>query len=160
MDSINLDTLLEERKPLTELMLKGVKYPVYAYEHLSVGVTARVSAVNAEFEAINEEIRRECAIIDPQIDALREKSDSDPLINTKLSRLYAARIAHESKLLKPTRELVEAIAGMPSGSLSELPPKALQHLFTEVNEKVFSSLGKQKEVPETSSEKQPTTSEP
>jgi DNA anti-recombination protein RmuC len=161
MDTVNLDKLLGEKLPVMAFELGGRTYPVYAYEDLTVGVTARLSEVNAEFETINEQVREETDRIEVELKSLMAKENQD--VSAKRNSLNATRIAQQSRLLKPMQDLVETIADMPKGALSSISAVALNRLFAQVNEKVFSSLGKQedaieeeaKEIPEETQESTP-----
>jgi hypothetical protein len=158
MATINLNKLIADRKPVVELELDEKIYPIYEYEQLSVGVTARVTEVNANIESIADEVNRAIEIIQPQINELEvtraglaEDHPERAAVDAKISRLYSARIAQESRLLRPTRELIEALGDLPSGSLDAFPPLVLNKVFEEIKDKVFAKLAKktEPESPET-----------
>lgn len=143
IEEIDLDALISEVKPVMSIKVGGEDYPIYRYDDMPEATALRVTQANSNYEVTNQEVSRVTSDIDKQIEAIRQRQDNlpedkkDPAANQEITVLIAARVAKETELTRRVREMLEAVIGVPSGTLAKLPPAMLGKVFTQVSEAVF-----------------------
>jgi len=128
-----------------ELDIKGRVFPIYPLNRMSEEITLRVLEANAQFEAANEDYLWKVQQLDDEIEKLstelkKAKTFEKSALEAKMAHLSSRRNILQAKMVIPARVLIESMAGMPSGTLSQYPPQAINKLFEQVVEVVFPKL--------------------
>ncbi len=140
MKRIDVDKLIGSKsQPVAELVINGETKVLYAFDDMPERVAVRTVQASANYEAIAQEVDREIAILEKEEADAKVRGESDKAKDT----LTARKVAAESKMSAPLRELVEAMFDVEPGSLGSLTPRQVSEIMKEVNELVFPSKKKE-----------------
>jgi hypothetical protein len=140
MKTINLDELLGKTEPALELKVGEKTYQILAMEQMPEERTLRVLDMNAQYEAIREDVNNTIAAIDRDMAAM---PDADM---ARKAPLLARRVSVQASLSRPIRQLIEALAGMEDGTLQPYPLVVVEQVFGEVNSVLFTPEKKPEET--------------